>query len=64
MRRSQTHKLCPRLNRLERRLAVEPACRCWTVVHDEDEAPQTCPHGRQWAGVIRIVHVERGPVQT
>ena len=66
MRRSQTHKLCPRLNRLEQRLAPKPACRCWTIVRDEDEdeAPQTCPHGRPWAGIIRIVHVDRGPAQT
>jgi hypothetical protein len=52
-----------RLQHLERRAAAEATCQCWTVVHDEHEAPRTCPHGRPWAGVIRIVHVERGPVQ-
>jgi hypothetical protein len=56
--------LAPRLERLERQVASAAACYCWTVVRDEEEAPRTCPHGRPWAGVIRIVHVERGLAQT
>jgi hypothetical protein len=58
------HNLLARLQHLERRLAAEPECRCWKVVRDEEQAPQACPHGRPWAGLIRIVHVERGPGQT
>jgi hypothetical protein len=47
-----------RVQHLERLIAevVDPAkCRCWEVVHDEEQAPGSCPHGRPWAGVIRII---------
>ena len=53
-----------RVARLERQVTAAAACYCWTVVRDEEQAPQACPHGRPWFGLIRIVHEERGPAQT
>ena len=63
MTNSLMRNLHARLQDLERRAAAEAACYCWAVVHDEEQEPQACPHGRPWFGVIRIRHEERGPVQ-
>jgi hypothetical protein len=52
-----------RVERLERQVVSTAACYCWAVVHDEEQEPQACPHGRHWFGVVRIRHEERGPVQ-
>ena len=48
-----------RLERLERPAAAHLACHCCTVVRDDEEAPASCPHGRPWFVVLRIVHEER-----
>ena len=48
-----------RLERLERQAAAHLACHCCTVARDDEEAPASCPHGRPWFVVIRIVREER-----
>ena len=48
-----------RLENLERRITVDAECHCMTVVHDDEEAPPLCPHGRPWFMVIHVVHEER-----
>jgi hypothetical protein len=52
-------KLHARLEHLERRATAHLACHCWQVIRDEEPEQETCPHGRPWAGIIRLVHDER-----
>jgi hypothetical protein len=52
-----------RLEHLERRAAMHLACQCCTVVRGDEEAPASCPHGRPWFLVVRIVY-EDGPADT
>ena len=58
-RNAQMRNPLARLERLERQAAAHLACHCCTVVRDDEEAPASCPHGRPWFVVIRIVHEER-----
>ena len=56
------HNLHARLERLERRSAASTrtGCHCPKVLWPDEEAPETCPHGRPWSLVVRIVY-EEGP---
>jgi hypothetical protein len=48
----------PRLERLERRAVMRTGCHCCKVLWHDEEAPASCPHGRPWSLVVRIVYEE------
>ena len=54
------HKLLEQVERLERCAARRTECQCCKVLWHDEEAPASCPHGRPWFLVVRIVY-EEGP---